>query len=327
MRLVVWGLGPHAINNILPAVGRAKGLELYGVCSRSKAAVSESATRFACHGWTTPARMLRDPLVEIVYVATPIGLHAEHGKAVLAARKHLWCEKSLTSRLADTREILDSSRRLRLSVCEGHMYLHHPQFLKLSRLVSGGWLGRILSVWCGFGFPQLERPSFRTDPRLGGGALFDVGSYPISAIHALFPRDAQTVKYSTMSSRDGLSVDTDGQCVIDIENGATATLEWRINCAYRNELHVWGEHASLVADKVFSKPPDFRPSLRLHDLHGVETIEYVEAANHFVLMLEAFRNRVDDEAAMENERDAIARRAATIDQIWSTFSVPSAGPI
>jgi hypothetical protein len=123
--------------------------------------------------------------------------------------------------------------------------------------------------------------------------------------------------------RDGGPIDTDGNCLIELSNGAVATLEWKINSAYRNEIDVWGEEASLFTDKLFSKPAAYTPMFRLRNVQGVETIEYGEAANHFVLMLEAFRRSIPDDRAMESERRAIAQRAEVLDRIWSVSSLRS----
>jgi predicted dehydrogenase len=323
MGVVVWGLGLHAIDKILPALVEADGLMLYGVCSRNPTTVADCARTWGCKGWTDPRQMLEDPGVEIVYVATPIGLHAEHGDTALRARKHLWCEKPLTSRLEQTLSLIEQSRRLGLSLGEGHMYLHHPQFTRLAKYLSEGRLGRILGVSCAFGIPRLTNPGFRSDPSLSGGALFDVGSYPVSAVQALFPAERESVKYSSMSWRDGANVDTDGSCVLKFTNGAEAILEWRINSAYRSELQIWGEEGSLVTERVFSKPATYSPAFRLRDVHGVETIEHAEAGNHFVRMLEAFRLMVGNVQAMESERLAIARRAEVLHEIWSSSSMGS----
>jgi predicted dehydrogenase len=168
-----------------------------------------------------------------------------------------------------------------------------------------------------FGIPRLANPGFRSDPNLGGGALFDVGSYPISAVLALFPDDLETIKYSRMFWRDAAPVDIGGLCVIKFSNDVDATLEWRINSAYRSELQIWGEEGSLVTERLFSKSATYEPMFRLRDAHGVETIEYAEPANHFVRMLGAFRSAIGRDAAMEAERSAIARRAYVLDQIWS----------
>ena len=235
LRVAIWGLGRHAINNILPAVSAADGLALYGVCSRDARTVSSYSEKCKCKGWTDPALMLRDPEVEVVYVATPIGLHAEHGKQVLDAGRHLWCEKPLTRELPATLGLLDAARKRRLSICEGFMYLYHPQFARLCKYVTDGALGKIRSVACRFGIPALEHPGFRSNPLLGGGALFDVGSYPVSALNSLFPEEKLQILYAAIDHRNGAAVDTDGRALLALSSGAVASLEWRTSCAYRNE--------------------------------------------------------------------------------------------
>ena len=88
---------------------------------------------------------------------------------------------------------MERSAQLGLAVCEGHMYLHHPHFQQFRRYITEGRLGRVTINRVPIRLPRLEQPGFRSDPALGGGALFDVGCYPISAVHALFPEPAASV--------------------------------------------------------------------------------------------------------------------------------------
>jgi dTDP-3,4-didehydro-2,6-dideoxy-alpha-D-glucose 3-reductase len=315
LRVAVWGLGRHAINKILPAVSSTPDLELYGVCSRNAASVSGCVESAGCKAWTDAAAMLRDPQVDIVYVATPIGLHAEHGKLVLDAGKHLWCEKPLTGRLRDTLLLLELGGQKRLSVCESFMYLHHPQFRMLCDYLTEGRLGSLKSISCRFGSPELDHPTFRADPALGGGALLDVGCYPVSAIQALFPQEDLDVSYASVIARNGSAVDTDGSAVIALPGGAIASLEWGIDCAYRNEIDLWGAKGVLSTDKIFSKPADYVAVLRFSDAHGAQTTENAEPKDHFSCMLRHFRSIIDDQRAVDAERDQITRRAKMLDRI------------
>jgi predicted dehydrogenase len=313
------------MTKIVPAIAAADRVQIYGVCSRNAENVARTASTWGCRGWTEADEMLSDRAVDVVYVATPIGLHAEHGKRVLASGKHLWCEKPLAATAAAALDLLEISRRRRLAVCEGHMYLYHPQFRRLKDYLSDGRIGRIRSITCRFGIPHMADPGFRTDATLGGGALLDVGCYPVSAIHALFPRDRHDVRYSVVSLRDGSGVDTDGYAVLQLSSGGVAMLEWRTDTAYRNEIDIWGTEASLFTDKIFSKLPTYAPVFRFRDNHGVETTEQTETADHFVRMLEAFAELVEDESALESERRSIARRAETIEEIQArALSVPVA---
>ena len=312
LRIAVWGIGPHARNNILPAIASVDGLELYGVCSRDPAVVAGCTSDWRCRGWSEPGSMLQDAAVDAVYVATPIGLHAAHGRLVLDAGKHLWCEKPLTSSLADTLELVEAARNRRLSLCEALMYLYHPQFERLLRYLSDASLGAIRSVTCRFGIPPLERPGFRNDPALGGGALFDIGCYPVSAVHALFPGDEIEVVHARMSRQPGSAVDSGGHAVLALSGGAEAWLEWRSGSSYRNEIDLWGERGSVSTHRIFSKPADYVPVFSVRDRRGAETAETGASANHFSAMLRYFRDVTGDHAAAEREFTRVARCAATL---------------
>jgi NDP-hexose-3-ketoreductase len=177
-------------------------------------------------------------------------------------------------------------------------------------------LGTLLSVGSRFGIPTLDSPGFRTNPDLGGGALFDVGCYPVSAVHALFPDHETRVVQSQVGTRDGSPVDTDGSTVLEVANGVTAHLEWHINCAYRNEVTLWGTEGSVTTRQIFSKPPTWVPEFEFCDLRGVATIETGVAADHFTTMLERFADMTDGTADGNAERTRIVRTARVMDEIY-----------
>jgi NDP-hexose-3-ketoreductase len=314
LNVVVWGLGPHATKNILPAIDAVPELNLYGVCSRNRDVVAAACHEYGCVGWSESDRLLGDPRVDAVYLATPIGLHASHGHSVLSAGKHLWCEKPLAEGPDQVEHLVALARAEGLTLGEGFMYLHHPQFEALRRTVESGRLGQVHTVTCRFGIPALERPGFRLSPELGGGAFLDVGIYPISAMVALFPADP-TVVFAEIATTAGSPVDTDGRALLRYSDGCSGTVEWRTGVAYRNEIDVWGAEGSVSSERIFSKPADHVPQLRFLDLHGTARYEWVEAANHFVRMLSSFRRLVEDENRAERERELIARRARLVGAI------------
>jgi len=195
------------------------------------------------------------------------------------------------------------------------MHLHHPQFQQLSRFVAEGRFGTIRSVTSRFGIPPLEFDSFRSDPARGGGALLDLGCYPIAAVHGLFPQAEQQVRYSRVSARDGAAVDTDGFAVLQLSNGVVAQFEWRTGTAYRNDLEIWGDDGSVFTDKIYSKPPDYVPVFRWRDRRGEETLEQGQPADHFVNMLKSFGAAAADPRQAEEERRRITWRAVALDDI------------
>lgn len=321
MRVAVWGLGRHAAAKILPAIAAAPSLELAGVCSRHAGNVTDAALTYRCAGWTDPEVMLGARGVDVIYVATPIGLHGEHGERVLRAGKHLWCEKPITGDGGVARRLVDLSRAGQLAICEGYMYLHHPQFERLRSLIQPESLGRIGSLVIRFGLPALETPGFRTDPALGGGAFLDVGCYPVSALLALGLVERWRVLRASLVTRGAGTIDTEGSALLD-GDGISALLEWRIHSSYRAEVDAWGDGGSVFTDRLFSKPPDHVPVFRIRDTRGTERSETGIAADHFQLMLRHFRLIMDDAGAVERERVAVIARAAMLDEIRRRASTP-----
>ena len=315
LQVAIWGLGAHAVRNILPAIQMCPGVTLYGVCSRNFEVVSRVVRELGCRSWMEPSEMIADPELDAVYLSTPIGLHAAHGQKVLAANKHLWCEKPLAVNAEQATALLKLSRQRGVTLGEGFMYLYHRQFLYLREVLQSARLGCIQSIWCRFGIPPLAQPGFRTDPKLGGGAFLDVGSYPISAVTALFPNSDPDVLFAEIITAPGSPVDSAGRAVLRYEGAVRATLEWGISCAYRNEIDVWGNEGSVYSDRVFSKPADYIPRFRFLDVHGKESYASGQAQNHFQAMLKSFRSLVDDPARAERERVLIARRARLVDAI------------
>ena len=317
INVAVWGLGGHALKNILPALESCAGVQIKGVCSRREEVVARARDRFRCCGWTNPDAMLADSDVDVVYVSTPTGLHPDHGRLVLLADKHLWCEKPICETAAQGEELVGLSRDRGVTIAEAFMYLYHHQFSYLKGVLAAGRLGSVHSVTCRFGIPPLENPGFRINPELGGGAFLDVGSYPISALTSLFPSRDPVVSFSEIVVAEGSPVDTAGRALLRYDADLTATLEWRTGAAYRNEIDLWGSDGSVCTERLFSKPADYVPNFRFFDLNGREAVELGEAGNHFEAMFRAFIDFIDDPEKAENERALIVRRAMLADRIRS----------
>ena len=144
--------------------------------------------------------------------------------------------------------------------------------------------------------------------------MFDVGSYTVSAVLALFPTEEPIVVYADMAGHDGYQVDLEGSSKLCFPCGTTAYLEWGIGRGYRNEIDIWGENGSLFTDKIFSKPADYVPEFRVRNLNGAESFEQGDSDNHFVSMFRYFNKMVND-GTREIERLRILRRAYYLEKI------------
>ena len=321
--IAIWGLGNHARNRILPALSSIKELSLIGVCSRTEKKVVECAQQWNCYGWTDPNDMLNNPNIDIVYLATPIGVHFKLAVQALKAGKHVWCEKPLTCNYEDTKTLVHLARESKRMLTEAFMYLHHPQFSKVKNLVNDRKTGKVHSAICRFGIPILKDPGFRHDPSLCGGALWDVATYTVSAVLALFPNQHVQVLFSEVRKKENFPVDTEGRALLRFSHGTTAYLEWGIGVGYKNEIDIWSEKGSFFTDKIFSKPENYQPVYRIRDKNGNESLDYGDKSEQFTKMFYNFHSMFDSPVKFGVEYESILERARVMDEIvkYSSLSL------
>ena len=313
--VAVWGLGRHANNRIIPILNSVDELSLVGVCSRNKKTVLECALEWDCIGWVDPFEMFESETVDIIYISTPIGVHANLVTQALNADKHVWCEKPLTCNLEHSVQLIKLAKHRKLMLAECLMYLHHPQFNRTIEYAKGMEAGPVHFVSCRFGIPFLDNPGFRYDPDLCGGAFWDVGSYTISAILELFPGYDLRVDYAQVSRKENFPVDVEGRALLSCSNGAKIYLDWGTGLGYRNEIDLWAENGSLFTEKVFSKPNDYKPCFKLLDKYGNESFEYCEKVDQFAEMFINFSRITSDSGKIDYEMMQILKRAKIMDEI------------
>jgi predicted dehydrogenase len=313
LNVAVWGLGDHVQNRILPVLSDMDEIKLIGVCSRNSKVVEACARQWNCSGWNDPDLMLNSTKVDVVYIATPIGIHFSLAKQALEAGKHVWCEKPLTCSYTDTKTLASLAEEKGKVLTESFMYLYHPQFQRVRKFVDDS--KQIHSVICRFGIPTLDKPGFRNNPALCGGALWDVATYTVSALLPLFPDQQIEVIFSEVLTKKGLQVDSEGRAVLRFSKGVTAYLEWGVGVAYKNEIDLWAKDGSFFTDKIFSKSKEYRPQYKIRDLNGNESVENGEQSEQFMDMFRNFVRMMNDKNKAATERKNILQRAKLMNDI------------
>lgn len=286
IRVGLWGLGSHAQRNLLPAFRESSNARLVAVHTRDRAVLTEVAEATNAVPYLEAGDLLAAPDVDVVYIATPTGLHFDSAMAAIAAGKHVWCEKPFTDTFERTAELVAAASAAGLVALETDMFLHHPQFLRLGAIVDSGEIGSILSITGRFGFPHRPTGDFRYSKTLGGGALLDAGFYPLAAAVALLDSPLQ-VEGSLLQCAGGFEVDTDGAAMLS-NRWQTAFLDWGFGRSYRSELDVWCEDATVTVNRAFAKPPDLGTAVLIRRQSGEVEEVGVPAANHFALMMDHF---------------------------------------
>ena len=313
LNVAVWGLGNHAQNRILPALSAMDEIKLIGVCSRNSKVVEACAEQWDCYGWNDPEQMLNSTEVDVVYIATPIGVHFSLAKQAIEAGKNVWCEKPLTCSYIDTQALVSLAEKKGKVLTESFMYLYHPQFQRVKKFVDDS--KGVHSVICRFGIPTLDKPGFRNSSELCGGALWDVATYTVSALLPLFPDQQVKVIFSEVLTKKGMQVDSEGRAVLRFSQGATAYLEWGVGVAYKNEIDLWTKDSSFFTDKLFSKPKEYQPQYKIRDINGNESVENGEQSEQFMDMFRNFVEIMNDKRKAAIERKSILQRAKLMNDI------------
>lgn len=312
--IVIWGIGPHAIKNILPSICSVPYLKLYGILSRNEETVLDLCKKYDCKAFFSDTEMLNDDRVDIVFLSTPTGLHYQQGIKILNSNKHFWSEKPIVQSSAHAVDLILLAKEKELSIAEGFMYLFHPAFDYLKNVIVSKRLGEIKELTIEFGLPELERPGFRFKKNLGGGAIFDMGSYAISAVLKLFDKENITIKYCDIKYDEEYNVDLSGLVILQIDK-INIILKWSYNISYKNEINIWGTAGSMQNKRFFSKPTDFKPEFIFTDIFGKVYVEKIQESDHFKNMFIEFYKLIFDSQKVEREVQEIHKRSILIDRI------------
>jgi predicted dehydrogenase len=155
-------------------------------------------------------RLIDDPEIDALYIPLPNSLHAEWTISALEAGKPVLCEKPLCGTLADTERVLEAARRTGTLLWEAFSFPFHPQLERIRALVAEGAIGELVEIKSNFHFLLRNPANIRLSAALEGGALLDVGCYPVRLAQEFFgPAPASAWARSTWGGED-VDVDTWG---------------------------------------------------------------------------------------------------------------------
>ena len=181
--------------------------------------------------------LLAERDIDAIYNPLPNGLHAEWSIAAARAGKHVLCEKPIAANAAEARAMFDAARKHGVHIVEGYPYLAQPQTLKTRELITDGAIGNLKLIQASFGFTLSDPSNIRLDPALAGGALMDVGVYPVSLIR-IVARERPLRVLATARWTQG-----DGAAAAGVDSAMAATLVFadglfaQVTCSFDSALH------------------------------------------------------------------------------------------
>ncbi|WP_189930295.1 Gfo/Idh/MocA family protein [Streptomyces sulfonofaciens] len=230
--------------------------ELVAVGSRSEAAARAFAERFGVpRAYGDWASLAKDAEVDVVYVATPHTAHRAAAGLCLEAGRAVLCEKPFTMNVREATELVSLARERGTFLMEAMWTYCHPMVRRIKALVDDGAIGEVRAVHADFGITGDFAPSHRLrDPALGGGALLDLGVYPVSFAQLLLGEPAELVA-SAVLSEEGIDLQTGA--VLSWESGAQAVVHCALDAATPVTATVAGTRGRIEVPHGFFHPDRF----------------------------------------------------------------------
>ena len=288
MKTTRWGLigaGWIATKAIAPAMHAQPNAILQGVAS-SDPKRAQLLNPITIHN--TYEALINDPLVDAVYISLPNHLHCEWSVKALNAGKHVLCEKPFALNLSEVETMVQAARENNRVLVEAVSCRWHPRMIRLVDYVKAGNIGELISIDSSFTFPASLEGNYRLSPDMGGGALFDVGVYPLHAIAALIGADASVVINSCDVKVGATGIDLTSRWQMGIDNLITASGLASFEMPENQSLIVRGEKNSieLIGTEAFTSWHT-ESRLRLG-----QQVEEFEAVDPYKIMIENFGKRI-----------------------------------
>jgi predicted dehydrogenase len=222
VRWGVLGAAKIAVEKVIPAMQRGRWSEVAAIASRDTAKAESAAQALGIpQAYGSYEELLADPSVEAIYNPLPNDLHVPWTIKAAEAGKHVLCEKPLSLNLEEARRLLEVRRRTDVKIQEAFMVRTHPQWTGALALVRGGRIGSLRAVSGFFSYFNADPANIRNRPAAGGGALMDIGCYPITISRLFFGEEPRRV--SALIERDpALGIDRLSSALMDFPGGHAA---------------------------------------------------------------------------------------------------------
>ena len=253
-----WGiLGPGGIARAFAKdLTFLEGHTIGAVGSRSLANAQVFANDFGGTAYGSYEELVNDSTIDAIYVATPHPAHHDNVILALNAGKPVLCEKPFAVNAAEAQAMVDAASHNKVALMEAMWARFLPHYAKVREIIASGVLGPILSIHADHGQRLADQNIPRlVDPHLAGGALLDLGIYPISFAHMILGNPLSISSSAVMTDK---GVDAQTSMIFTYENGAHSVLTTTMIEQTPCRAVVAGLHGWLEIDRTFYNPASMR---------------------------------------------------------------------
>jgi D-xylose 1-dehydrogenase (NADP+, D-xylono-1,5-lactone-forming) len=207
------------------AIHEATGAQLYATGARD---LDRAQATGAVHAYGSYQAVIDDPDVDAVYICLSNEAHLPWIRAAITAGKHVLCEKPMVLTAAETESVFSAAENAGTLLVEATWSRWHPRMRRIVELATYGSLGEIESFTSTFTYEGVDPSNYRLSPAHGGGALYDIGIYPLHAMYACLPtiNGVSIISVEHVRTDDGVDLTTRASL------GCTAAAEANITASF-----------------------------------------------------------------------------------------------
>ena len=294
MDKIRWGIiGPWSIaHNFADALKQAYSGELISIASRTSNKLEEFGNKYQIKNefrFNDYDALLDNENIDAVYIATPHVFHADLSIRAAGKGKHILCEKPGAVNFAEASRVIEKIKEAGVFYKEGFMYRCHPQIPALINIIKQNTIGNIKHITSSFGFDMQKVISDHRlfDKKLAGGAILDVGLYPVSlsrmvAGAAIGKKFINPVAISAKARIGETGVDEISSATLKFENNIIAEVSTAIMQNMDNNAIIEGEEGKIIIDDPWMPGKDGGPyNTKIRVIkNGTEEIQEFKGPEH-----------------------------------------------
>lgn len=319
---VRWGIlstASIAVNKVVPAMQKGEWSDVVAIASRDRGQAERIArTLGISKAYGSYEELLADDGIEAVYNPLPNQLHVPWSIKAAEAGKHVLCEKPLSLTVAQARELLAVRSRTGVKIGEAFMVRTHPQWLRARELVVSGTIGQLRSAAGFFSYFNNDPSNIRNQPECGGGALMDIGCYPVQTSRFMFGEEPSRV-LGLIDRDPQLKIDRLTSAILDFPSGqAIFTCSTQLVPYQRS--HFLGTRGRIEIEIPFNAPKDRPCRIFVDDGRDVVgsgiVAEEFPTCDQYTIQGDVFSRAIREDADVPVSLEDAVRNMAVIDAIF-----------
>ncbi len=317
VKTIRWGIlgcARIARRGLVPGIRASATGTLHAIASRDPATARAWAEEFGVpRSYGSYQELLDDPNVNAVYIPLPNEQHRPWVLAAADAGKPILCEKPLARDAREAALMVEHCRRRGVLLMEAFMWRHQPRTRDLRALVARGTIGELRLIRSSFSFP-IAPGDWRLDPSRGGGALWDVGCYGVSAARLFADSEPVAARAIAHLGPDGVNMSL--ASVLEFPGGVLAAIDCSFEQPFACRYELVGTRGVIEVPDAYLPPAQGKPTARLRTTgtgsdsdaasDQIQTLEF-ESVDQYAAMVDAFAGSLEAQRLLDPAEDGLAQ--------------------